>query len=237
MLAGPGAGAGGNHGSVMIVSRKRRLVSATNKWTVDLVFGASQPRVGDAPASTIAGDSDWVTMPTMSKRRLIRWSLVLAILAAFAVWLEPTRVVWGWLRGEAFYDGRPTSYWAAQIEPWDSYCSLGGHGSLGWFQVDCHYVRKLSPFHRWLKRYVNTPESTWPAILDGDREAQAVLQQLLEHPSDVVRDWAQEGINRIGTQDKGPRISAWSRMDGIPRRKMPGVEVGLEVLWSSLRSE
>ncbi len=46
----------------------------------------------------------------MSKRRLLRWSLILAILAAFAVWLEPTRVVWGWLRGEAFYQGRPTSY-------------------------------------------------------------------------------------------------------------------------------
>src|SRR5262245_55472433 len=31
----------------------------------------------------------------MTKRRLLRWSLILVILAAFAVWLEPTRVVWG----------------------------------------------------------------------------------------------------------------------------------------------
>ena len=38
----------------------------------------------------------------MTKRRLLRWSLILVILVAFAVWLEPTRVVWGWLRGEAF---------------------------------------------------------------------------------------------------------------------------------------
>jgi hypothetical protein len=38
----------------------------------------------------------------MIKRRLLRWSLILVILAAFAVWLEPTRAVWGWLRGEAF---------------------------------------------------------------------------------------------------------------------------------------
>ena len=44
----------------------------------------------------------------MTKRRLFRWSLILVILAAFAVWLEPTRVVWGWLRGEAFYQARPT---------------------------------------------------------------------------------------------------------------------------------
>ncbi len=48
------------------------------------------------------------------KRWLVRLTLV-AILAAFAVWLEPTRVVWGWLRGEAFYQGRPTSYWRREI--------------------------------------------------------------------------------------------------------------------------
>ena len=41
----------------------------------------------------------------MTQRRLLRWSLILAIFAAFAVWLEPTRVVWGWLRGKAFHEG------------------------------------------------------------------------------------------------------------------------------------
>ncbi len=46
----------------------------------------------------------------MTKHRLFRWSLIFVILAAFAVWLEPTRVVWGWLRGAAFYQGRPTGY-------------------------------------------------------------------------------------------------------------------------------
>src|SRR4249920_1684066 len=54
----------------------------------------------------------------MTKRRLLRWSLLLLILAAFAVWLEPTRIVWGWLRGEAFYEGRPTSYWEAELRHW-----------------------------------------------------------------------------------------------------------------------
>jgi hypothetical protein len=43
-----------------------------------------------------------------TQRRLLRWLLILVTLAAFAVWLEPTRVVWGWLRGAAFYKGRPT---------------------------------------------------------------------------------------------------------------------------------
>src|SRR5262245_26768287 len=51
----------------------------------------------------------------MTKRRLLRWSLLLVILAAVAVWLEPTRVVWDWLRGEAFYQGRPTSWWRSEL--------------------------------------------------------------------------------------------------------------------------
>src|SRR5215470_17522880 len=58
----------------------------------------------------------------MTKRRLIHWSLLLFILAAFAVWLEPTRVVWGWLCGEAFYQGRPTSYWRQEFSNWIITC-------------------------------------------------------------------------------------------------------------------
>src|SRR5262245_32398789 len=54
----------------------------------------------------------------MGKRRLLHWSLLLVIFAAFAVWLEPTRVVWGWLRGEAFYEGRPTSWWRNELSHW-----------------------------------------------------------------------------------------------------------------------
>ncbi len=56
----------------------------------------------------------------MTKRRLLLWSLVFVILSAFAVWLEPTRVVRGWLRGEAFYQGRPTSYWRMEMKGWSA---------------------------------------------------------------------------------------------------------------------
>jgi hypothetical protein len=52
------------------------------------------------------------------KRRRLACLLILAVLAAFAVWLEPTRVVWGWLRGEAFFHGRPTSYWRYKCDEW-----------------------------------------------------------------------------------------------------------------------
>jgi hypothetical protein len=39
----------------------------------------------------------------MTKRRLLRWSLILVILAAFAVWLGPTRVIWGCISPASFF--------------------------------------------------------------------------------------------------------------------------------------
>ena len=51
----------------------------------------------------------------MNKRRLIMIAAVL-FAAVLAAYFEPTYCVRGWLRGEAFFDGRPTSYWVAVIE-------------------------------------------------------------------------------------------------------------------------
>jgi HEAT repeat protein len=52
----------------------------------------------------------------MSKSRL--WPGVIAvllILVAAAAWFEPTRVVRGWLAGQAFFQGRPTAYWSRSL--------------------------------------------------------------------------------------------------------------------------
>jgi hypothetical protein len=168
----------------------------------------------------------------MTNRRLLRWSLILLILAAFAVWLEPTRVVWGWLRGEAFYQGRSTSYWALQIEPWDSYCCVGGSGGLWSWTWIYQYAPKTDAAHRWFSRYVNLPEPAWPAVLDGDPEAASVLHELLEHPSQLVRQWAKVGAERINTDRKGPVIFVQDRMENgdrspLPKRDLPGEKIGL----------
>jgi HEAT repeat protein len=49
------------------------------------------------------------------KMRWLMWlGLVLALLAA-GLLVEPTRVVWGYLHGESFYHGRPTSYWRGAL--------------------------------------------------------------------------------------------------------------------------
>lgn len=42
----------------------------------------------------------------MTRRWLLR-VLILFAIAVFIVWLEPTRVAWGWLRGESFYVAAP----------------------------------------------------------------------------------------------------------------------------------
>jgi hypothetical protein len=47
----------------------------------------------------------------MWKRRRT-WILLVALTSvALAVYFEPSHCVRGWLWGEAFFDGRPTSYW------------------------------------------------------------------------------------------------------------------------------
>lgn len=53
------------------------------------------------------------------RKRLLFGPLAVVILAAALVaWLEPTRAARGWVHGEAFYDGRPTSYWRGKIDDW-----------------------------------------------------------------------------------------------------------------------
>jgi hypothetical protein len=46
-----------------------------------------------------------------------RWLVILAVLIviAAAVWLEPTGIGRGFLRGEQFFGGRPSSYWAGAL--------------------------------------------------------------------------------------------------------------------------
>jgi hypothetical protein len=52
-------------------------------------------------------------------KRCRYWFLLLALIGvALAVYFEPTRCVRGWLWGEAFFDGRPTSWWRERVDRW-----------------------------------------------------------------------------------------------------------------------
>jgi HEAT repeat len=53
----------------------------------------------------------------MSRRRVLLGAGVLLVVLAGALAQPGVRwPLWGWLRGEAFYRGRPTSYWAGRLK-------------------------------------------------------------------------------------------------------------------------
>lgn len=124
------------------------------------------------------------------------------VLAAF--WLYQTRVVIRWLRGEAFYEGRPSSYWAAEIESWE--CTHGPwfRHCEGWGE----FARKPT-LPAFIRKIVPEPKAKWPSLLDGDPEGLPVLRELLYHEADTVVQWAQEGIDRMDSGKKGPERSVY----------------------------
>ena len=132
-------------------------------------------------------------------KRKLRWLLILAILVAFAVWLEPTRVVWGWLRGEAFYDGRPTSWWERELARWEM-IDLRNETYV--------FYREKYPGPNWLYRWfgINTDvrievngdcKATAPRILRGDSNAEPILRELAEYHDHRIRRMANYGLHEV----------------------------------------
>jgi hypothetical protein len=148
-----------------------------------------------------------------------KWLAAALLLGALvAVYFEPTRCVRGWLWGEAFFDGRPTSLWADEIEQWDptiSFGNLGGPHEM--------YARRPR-YPDWLRRFLTEPEPQWPRLLDGDPDGLLVLEELRQHPSENVRDWAEIGIERINNDERGPQKHGIGRPPfnfGLPNAHFP----------------
>jgi hypothetical protein len=128
----------------------------------------------------------------MTKRRLLRWSLILAILAAFAVWLDPTRVVWGWLRGEAFYQGRPTSYWRNVIErDLQTEPSVLVAKTLGFrLPADAGWWDR---FKQWLSDKM--PAASSQELITWNRDTSGVLQALSNDPDAKISGFAKDAMH------------------------------------------
>jgi hypothetical protein len=136
----------------------------------------------------------------VTKRRVLRWSLILAIVVAFAVWLEPTRVVWGWLRGEAFYQGRPTSWWRAQLvsvhfrDAWENHPLPGGDGQPVVFVRKVVEFQEPQEFVPWFATTVlrlkpRDPALIWEPVYSAP-DAEHVLAELQMDPDPVIREKA-----------------------------------------------
>jgi len=95
-------------------------------------------------------------------------------------------VVVGWWRAEAFYDGRPSSCWAAEWEHWvDLDVTLGDSGRQTSQPDQAGYLVPTRPVVACLPRC--PPAGLMPPLLDGDAAAVPVLRQLLraDHGSRV----------------------------------------------------
>ncbi|OAI48645.1 hypothetical protein AYO44_06695 [Planctomycetaceae bacterium SCGC AG-212-F19] len=148
-------------------------------------------------------------------KRHSRLLVVLAVLLVTANVLHPA-VHWrliGWARGEAFYQGRPTSYWADKIEAtyqpvWGTGSVIGNGGTI-WY-VETQLSRLDQFLQQWLPG--TTPVSVPPALtngplLDGDFDALPVLLALLRNESAKLRQVAVSGLVAQG-RDKPEVIKA-----------------------------
>src|SRR5262249_46111592 len=155
-------------------------------------------------------------MLDMTKRRLLRWSLLLVLLAVFAVWLEPTRVVWGWLRGEAFYQGRPTSWWDGELASYkmdlyflgydfpgaphskEQQAELEAHGRASFSRRSLPWTRK---WWAWIAS-AKADKVSVPALLKGDTADKAVKDALHAHLSPDVAQMTRFGLRRIAERTR-----------------------------------
>jgi hypothetical protein len=160
----------------------------------------------------------------MTKRRLLRWSLILVIFGAFAVWLEPTRVIWGWLRGEAFYQGRPTSWWRDDLgrmgvrligaKMYEVYVQEHEFDSP---KFAANYEAATSvKFSRQISRFEQLWAGSWktafqpsvtmwkdvddPPLVAGDHRAAEVLHELTDDPSPKIRFLVRHGLRTSGVE-------------------------------------
>ena len=136
----------------------------------------------------------------MTKKR--RVLALLVGVAALGVGVLDTRtcVVRGFVRGEAFFRGRPSSYWGRELEGWSEDCS-----KKCWVR-DSDWVRTVTSVPPWLSGYVAVfagPRRlkdvlSEPPLLEADPRVVGVLIDLLGLPDERVRILAALSASRLG---------------------------------------
>lgn len=166
--------------------------------------------------------------------------LVLACMAVLAIFSLPP-VYWrviGWVKGEAFFQGRPTSYWAARVK--DSWEEIGfdyprkrswpvylkgavglevynpganaevAKGDPDAIPVLCELAGDSDP------RVVTSAASGLGKSSRGeDATALAKLIELLDHPNELVRMTSAEAISVYGPAGR-PAVPGLTRLISDP---------------------
>ena len=114
----------------------------------------------------------------MWKRRRT-WILTIALAGtALAVYFEPSHCVRGWLWGEAFYDGRPTSYWRGLVT--DA------------LEIDWANFPRSTWFDRLKRRVGYEPAERHTFQLMRDPNVDPVLRELADDANANVAAFAQD---------------------------------------------
>ena len=123
------------------------------------------------------------------------------------VYFEPTYCVRGTVWGEAFFDGKPTSYWRGERVRWDF--EVHRERPTGWCASEPRiryvaYSRNPTWFENAQAGFREQPDDRsheWlatafrgPRILRAGDESAPVLRALLNDPSPKIRQFAQIGL-------------------------------------------
>jgi hypothetical protein len=133
------------------------------------------------------------------RRRLLRVAIVvMAVTISLAVYFEPSHCVRGWLWGETFYDGRPTSYWREVV--------------VDGLEIDWPNFPSFTWRDR-LKRHVGyEPEERWSLRLMQDRAADPVLRELAQDRNRHVAAFAHDILDAKRGDDEQADYLLWVQL-------------------------
>lgn len=114
-------------------------------------------------------------------------------LASAGLYEYTTHVGRGWLCGEAFYEGRPTSYWRSEIRDWaDRFNSPEEAVEYSRFRLSAFLTARpnaprptfTTRLREWAGGFIEMPNDNGaPAVLDGYPDADPVLRELEDDPA------------------------------------------------------
>jgi hypothetical protein len=141
---------------------------------------------------------------------------VLHVLGLFLTMPTPRWVIWGFLRGEPFYKGRPVCWWKDELQDWVPEAPLASRLSPYDFSSDDEagiglfpnpeldltgwVIRRRTSVKRtneWLNKLIKTNDRSLP-FLDGDTKAVPVLRELLLDEDPTILRIAMTGLRRAG---------------------------------------
>ncbi len=138
-------------------------------------------------------------------KRWKTWLLTFCLVGIVLCALESQRILTGWLRGEEFYKGRPTSYWRWELEAWEvtvSFaCGPPKEGGGGLFcKQDIHWTRQTGGLKEKIWSWLQLlPTSSEPPLLTDDPAVLPVLAELDQDQegSLVIKTLVKEAKARI----------------------------------------